>query len=316
MKDVNGILFLYSESFLHPGAGTSSGVIDLPVQREAHTGYPMIAAAGLKGSLRDLAEKKLADKEMVEGIFGPEVKKGKDTGYAGALSVSDARLLALPVRSFTNTFFWVTSPLALERFARDLRIIGVAATWSEIKLNEQSQALVPENRRINGKFFCEELDFEVSPNAQVSLFAKFLADQFTASQIGKVYHAKLQQDIAVISDSDFSYLTRFGTQVSVRIKLTSRKTTTAINDGENKEEGNLWYEETLPPESIFYVPIFAGPVRGGVWQSKLDSGEKIIKNLDEKILADKLIQVGGNETLGQGLCLTTLLKGKDGEANE
>jgi CRISPR-associated protein Cmr4 len=284
------------------------------VQREAHTGYPMIAASGLKGSLRDLAEKKLPDQDSVDGIFGPEVKKGTDTGYAGALSVGDAKLLALPVRSFTRTFFWVTCPLAMGRFARDLRIAGVAATWKEIEVTERTKAYIPENCKIDGKLFCEELDFEVSPNDQVTSLAMFLAHHLTAALIGQVYQTKLQQDIAVISDSDFGYLTRFGTQVSARTKLTSRKTTDEIKDEEgNIEKGNLWYEENLPPESIFYAPVFAEPARGGAWQSQLDSGEKILESLDEKILADKLIQVGGNETLGQGWCLTALLKGKGGE---
>ncbi|MGI6558009.1 MAG: hypothetical protein ACOX20_03310 [Limnochordia bacterium] len=35
-----GVLFLYGQSWLHPGAGASTGAIDLPVQREVHTKYP------------------------------------------------------------------------------------------------------------------------------------------------------------------------------------------------------------------------------------------------------------------------------------
>jgi CRISPR-associated protein Cmr4 len=162
MSDAKGILFLYSESFLHPGAGTSTGAIDLPVQREAHTGYPMIAASGLKGSLRDLAERKLPQ-ETVNGIFGPEVGNGKqDTGYAGALAVGDAKLIALPVRSFTRTFFWVTCPLAVGRLARDLRIAGIKTDWEETGEPEQGMALVPSDCKTNERLFFEELDFKVA----------------------------------------------------------------------------------------------------------------------------------------------------------
>ena len=45
--------------------------------------------------------------------------------HAGALVVGDARLLALPVRSFKGTFAFVTSPLLLRLAKRDL---GVEAT--------------------------------------------------------------------------------------------------------------------------------------------------------------------------------------------
>lgn len=306
MSDVKGILFLYSESFLHPGAGTSTGAIDLPVQREVHTGYPVIAASGLKGSLRELAEKKLDDQELVNGIFGPEVDKGKqDTAYAGALSVGDAKLLILPVRSFTRTFFWVTCPLAVGRLERDLRIAEVAVDWEKIEEPLPGAALIPKDCKVEAeKLFCEELDFKVTQDERVTNLAQSLANQWSASQLGKAYHDKLQGDLAVINNSDFRYLTRFGTQVSARNKLTSKKTTGKLSNG---EEGNLWYEETLPPETIFYAPIFAEPARGG--QTELDSGEKVWEKLKGQILADQLIQIGGNETLGQGWCLTAFVKG-------
>ena len=50
------ILSLYAETSLHPGSGSSTGVIDLPVQRERHTGFPIIPPTGVKGTLRQQAE--------------------------------------------------------------------------------------------------------------------------------------------------------------------------------------------------------------------------------------------------------------------
>jgi len=38
---------------LHPGSGSELGIVDLPIQRERHTGYPKIEGSGLKGSLRE-----------------------------------------------------------------------------------------------------------------------------------------------------------------------------------------------------------------------------------------------------------------------
>jgi CRISPR-associated protein Cmr4 len=56
MFDRAAMLFLYTETPLHAGSGTSLGIVDLPIQRERTTGYPMIQASGLKGCLRDAVD--------------------------------------------------------------------------------------------------------------------------------------------------------------------------------------------------------------------------------------------------------------------
>ncbi|RMI19935.1 MAG: type III-B CRISPR module RAMP protein Cmr4, partial [Calditrichaeota bacterium] len=95
----NALLTLHAVTFLHPGAGQSTGLVDLPVQRERHTGFPMLASSGLKGSLRDKAEQAWGrDNADVAVIFGSPEAGGSDS-CAGALIVSDARILAFPVRS-------------------------------------------------------------------------------------------------------------------------------------------------------------------------------------------------------------------------
>ena len=47
------ILYLFTRTPLHVGAGSSVGAIDQPVQRERHTGFPVIPASSLKGSFAD-----------------------------------------------------------------------------------------------------------------------------------------------------------------------------------------------------------------------------------------------------------------------
>jgi len=54
---------LLAETFVHPGAGSSGGAIDLPVAREAATGYPFIAGSSLKGALRECARQVWPDQE-------------------------------------------------------------------------------------------------------------------------------------------------------------------------------------------------------------------------------------------------------------
>ncbi len=46
------ILGLYSVTSVHAGSGAELSVIDLPIQRERHTGFPVIWGQSLKGVLR------------------------------------------------------------------------------------------------------------------------------------------------------------------------------------------------------------------------------------------------------------------------
>lgn len=49
-------MFFRVETPLHVGSGQDLGVVDLPIQREKHTGYPKVEASGLKGSIREVFE--------------------------------------------------------------------------------------------------------------------------------------------------------------------------------------------------------------------------------------------------------------------
>ena len=57
------VMFIYTETSLHCGSGTSLGVIDLPIQREKYTDYPVCQASGVKGVVREWFEKKCGEKD-------------------------------------------------------------------------------------------------------------------------------------------------------------------------------------------------------------------------------------------------------------
>lgn len=118
-EEASGILFLFLEQPMHPGAGVSVGHVDLPIQREVHTGYPMVQSSGVKGSLREAVKnrKLLANSSEMDWIFGPE----NAADSRAAIVVTDARTLLFPVKSAAGVFGWVTSPHALARLAVDLR---------------------------------------------------------------------------------------------------------------------------------------------------------------------------------------------------
>src|SRR6266581_2152289 len=75
-------LYLYVETPLHAGVGSGLSSIDLPIQRERTTQYPMIQGSGIKGKLRSVAEDTLPE-EKVRIMFGPKTTDAAD--HAGAL---------------------------------------------------------------------------------------------------------------------------------------------------------------------------------------------------------------------------------------
>jgi|GEM_PF-6268950 len=46
-------LFVHCQSPTHVGSGSDLGLVDLPIQRESHTGFPKIEASSLKGAIRE-----------------------------------------------------------------------------------------------------------------------------------------------------------------------------------------------------------------------------------------------------------------------
>ncbi len=95
---------LHALTPLHAGTGQGVGDIDLPVTRERATGLPFVPGSSVRGVLRDA----LGGREDQAAVFGPDPRHASE--FAGALSVTDARLLLFPVRSVAGTWAWATSP--------------------------------------------------------------------------------------------------------------------------------------------------------------------------------------------------------------
>ena len=97
MFENTSIAIMYAVSPCHAGSGSSLGVVDLPIQRERHTNWPMIQSSGVKGAFRanfDYFKNKITQREQIkdfdnltDSIFGTS----NDGGYASSLSVSDAK---------------------------------------------------------------------------------------------------------------------------------------------------------------------------------------------------------------------------------
>lgn len=288
------LLAMYTETPLHAGTGQSTGTVDLPIQRERHTGFPLIPATSLKGSLRERAERGWQDHEaaVVDALFGP-LAKGSAELHAGALALTDARLLAFPMRSLSDVFVWVTCPLALGRLQRDLRLVGMAARLAGD--GPPPGQAVAGSRQFGGRpLVLEDLSYTVSIDHRWAAVATELAGLLPAGDAHRVYRDRFRDHLVLLSDDDFAYCVQHATEVSARIKLNERKTTSG--DG-----GNLWYEETLPADCLLYTLLRAEQprTRNGPLSSSRDVRARLLSLLEGE---PGFLQVGGNETVGHGWC--------------
>lgn len=263
----SAVLGLLAETSLHPGIGQVVGAVDLPVARERTTSYPVIVGSSLKGSLRDRAEQLWGEDERIVRIFG-----GPDN--AGSVLVTDARLLLLPVRSLQGHYKWVTCPYLLERLQRDFELAGMPKRFT-IPRPEKGEAVTSQDQ---GFLFLEELSFRVSTAGNEFTVLVNTLKQFI---LHDAVQDRLQAGLAIVTDDEFTYFARYGLPVNARNVL----------DNETKTSQNLWYEETIPPDTVFYALVFTRDEEG----SDLDEIKDIFQD-------HPYLQVGGNETIGQGWC--------------
>ncbi len=311
------VLFLHAQTALHPGSGSALGVVDLPVQRERHTQWPTIAGTALKGVLRDLCrEQAKAERpqgetlsprrwanekhQMLVTAFGPGTPE-ESSAHAGAVALTDARILAFPVRSIRGVFAWVTCPAVLERLNRDLKLakLGPLPTVPQVHDNKiacapNSPLLVGQNR---DQVVLEEFEFKKTADDCGEL-AQWIAKHAVADQYTQ---DRLRSHLAVLSDNDFSHFVRHATEVVARIALDY--------DLKTVKQGALFYQEFLPAETIFYSLVLASESRN---PEAARSAAEILTYLGGCVQKAGVLQIGGDETTGKGLCAVRLLDGKEG----
>jgi CRISPR-associated protein Cmr4 len=282
---------LHALSPLHAGTGQAADVIDLPIARMKATGIPIVPGSSIKGVLRDWFDQDdRLDRETHRAVFGPATNESSSE-YAGALMVLDARLLALPVRSFRGTFAWVSSPLLLELARRDLK----AAAPGHIKAMDKHQAVVADvtssiNVQVTGgknKVFLEDLDLDVQtsgPRAEVGQWAKWIGKLVAPSN-----PTMFENRFLVVDDETMTFLWETGTQVDTRVRIDSNTRTVA--------NGALWSEESLPPETLLI----------GLTSADKSRNQKIAQKSPNDILdvvfkEEHTLQFGGKATVGRGIC--------------
>jgi CRISPR-associated protein Cmr4 len=307
-------LFIFCETPLHAGTGSDLGIIDLPIQRERHTGFPKIESSSLKGSLREAFERSKDQKslqvgssnyqEQVHRTFGFDSDSAhgltesgqffndkKNREFSGCIAVTDARLLLFPVKSHKGVFAWITCPRVVSRFISDLK---------EYCPNTNISNLVPISNNYTGKgsSVCtnsgevglEEYVFTgFKESEDVTNLGGFIAS-FLFSDPIEYWAEKLMKDIVVVSDDDFADFVQHSTEVVTRNKIDNETGTVS--------DTALFTEEYLPSESLLYsLALFAPEFKkGGLTQEQV-----------QQFFTDNLpsvFQIGGNASLGKGIVRT------------
>ncbi|MCY3843816.1 MAG: type III-B CRISPR module RAMP protein Cmr4 [Acidobacteria bacterium] len=284
------LFHLHTLSALHCGAGRSAGVIDLPIARARATQLPIVPGSSLRGVLRQLVDKRASDDG--ETLFGPRTIRSDQVAFAGALSIGDAHLLALPVRCLASVVSFVTCPFILRRHKRDLRRVGTSppalpnppdkgSAWvtpASVNLVET----VDENDRKRRKLVLEDLDLQAHHDPSLEAWARLIACAVHPED------DEAQTDViarfSLVSDDVMSFLAETATDVRARIRLDP--------DTGTVSKGALWYEEHLPAETLLWgVFALADSNNDG---RKADDLARAVPN-------DELLQLGGNAGVGSGL---------------
>lgn len=286
-KELFSICTFYAISPVHAGCGASTSAVDLPIQRERHTNWPHIQASGVKGAMRDHYRRFAGEKQAqtINFIFGSDKEndseqKGFDGDVPGAISVSDAKLVAFPVRSNVAPFVWVTAPSVLERLNNDLEFAGFD-TYIEVPAVSEEEA-VALSGEISGDVILEDAVVTVTTRDE-----KFsLPDGFPEIE-----------RLLLISDEMFDYCVSSCTEIQTQIKIDSEKGTA--------KDGGLRYQELLPADTLMYSIVYYSK-SSGLNELQADTIQKHI----EDVIKD-FIQIGGDETLGRGICKISWVKGNN-----
>lgn len=285
------VCVLYGVTPLHAGSGQATGAVDLPIQRERHTGWPMVQASGVKGAFRDWFTRYYTAnapqgcvaanddaRELANKVFGREETNAND-GHAGAVALTDARLLAFPVRSNVAPFVWVTCPALVTRLHQDL-----ALAQSEIKVPKQL-AVPPEQACVvlgeaPETVVLEDMAVQTLSTAPAGVSELATAMSKFAPQVTR---------LLLISNADFSFLVETATEVQPQIRIKEDTGTT--------QDGSLRYQELLPADSVLYCLAFFESER-------VDLGSRLAVDQIRQYLLDAVsdhIQLGGDMTLGRGI---------------
>lgn len=295
-KELCSIGKLYAVSPAHAGSGAATSAIDLPIQRERHTFWPQIQASGVKGAFRDHFRKSSGPEAdgLINLVFGSDEDNDRwksDWGMLpGAVSISDARIFAFPVRSNKAPFVWVTCPAVLKRFNTDLEYVSLDKK-SAVEVVAEDNALSIGSENLDGQVVLEDAVVAVGAHKPDACIADLFPEL---------------ERLLLVSDGMFKYAVTCCTEIQAHIKINAERGTA--------DDGALWYQEYLPADSVLYSVVHYSnrdqaesenpEIRARLAELKAATVKEYMENT-----VSGYVQIGGDETLGKGIFKLTWIRG-------
>lgn len=260
---------------LHMGSGDINfNVIDNEVQRDPVLNTPTMFASGVKGALRTHFE--AVANEKVTDIFGSSIKESRegnhDKSKPGSLKFLGGNMLLQPVRAAKGpgTYFLVSTRQLLHNWVEN---------YSTFKGKEIETGLLKA---------VEALDKNKVYAAFSPVDIKVEKEEHKANQLGKLDEVIRKALLHVIDEEKYARVLILPETEFNKIHLP----VLARNQLDNGISNNLWYEEVVPHEAVFYLTVLA--------DESADSLEALAA-FAEVVKENALVQFGGNATVGCGL---------------
>jgi CRISPR-associated protein Cmr4 len=279
------------------------------VQRERHTGFPVMPASSLKGSFADQwndgLQNEEADKDgkvkrvrvtksgaIAEAawLFGSDNDK---PAFAGSLLFSEARVLAFPIRSAKGSYAWITCPMMLQRAKRDgLVIAEIPAEPKDDLAIFKTDGPLALGANAPKQVVLEEYCFNATGDYPFALVGEL------AALVGDELFHNIKERLVVLSNGMMSHFATTACEVAQHVRI-SDETGTA-------EDGGLFNQENVPADTLFYAVLNATPSRvpSGEWKSK--SAADALAAFGQKVDTLEVFQFGGDASTGLGFCSVTL----------
>ncbi len=291
----------YTVTPLHVGVGQAAGAVDLPVAKEAHTNIPYIPSTSVKGVWRDWCKTISKDEKIIEDLFGSELELVRNQSEAseqqfkaGQLIFTEAQLLFYPFRSLSTLYVYATCPYLLQRLQRNITYFNYVNNFALPEFTED--IIYAGNRNLAGQdlviedFLCSGLQYDAEIVELLDFIVGLCKDEFVVERLNKYF--------VILPDNIFIQLLETSLPVQARTKLTSAKTASEYNG----KKGNLWYEEYVPADTMFVSFITKRPF---ISRNNSDNPVEQLQNIIKQPQMNH-IQIGGNETVGYGLCLVNV----------
>jgi len=300
---VKGIPFVvYAITSLHVGMGRSSGVVDLPIQRDPQ-GFPVIFSSTFKGALKqhcgtvynainDNGRIDCSKAKVCCCLFGGEGVGGEgETDVTSVVSISDLYPLAIPVPSLDKGYVYLTSRYLINT---------ITDLFSAVNYEEGVEflsSIVPREDKVT-----------IGTDIIVPLVKVPSRLLDTLSNLGSIAN-KLKEGIAVEEDDSKAVLEIEKGIIKYTRNRIDMNTKTVLR-------GSLWTEEYLPHGSIFAGIMFLNTPRRNKYcnddKNKVCDDNCARQRLNE-FIKDKefYLNVGGKETIGKGIVKVRILGDKN-----